>query len=221
MTHRPYCPLCNNKIITGFLSYKRQILPDNTKCQYLNSSDFCRAFFNLTALPPNKDNYRISINFNQFNNYFFIDFYKKYFPTSNPLNASPVPLTSFPSHLIMTLMKFMSVVKPYNFYNSCSTCSSYFASTNCFDLDFNENLFSPIKIETELFHFKQELHNQYVSIKLHNNYISKTSEIYYSKFSDENSLRWEPHHHTKKVKTNLIDISNNILDKLNKIILLS
>ena len=226
INHRPHCPLCKNTLVTGFLSYKRRIYSDDSNSivslnsKIFNTNQFYRVFFNLTAHSPSKDNYRFSINFDQFTNYFFIDFYRKYFPTSNPLNSVPVPLTCVPSNLIFMLTKFLSLVKPYNFYSSCSTCSCYHSVSNSLNLNITENKMSDINTEIEFFSFRQEIHNQYLNIKVKNNYIAKTSTIYYYKLLDESSARWGASQ-VNKIVTPLIQYSDNLLNKLNKIILLS
>lgn len=215
VNYRPSCPLCSQPLILTFLSNKRKLIT-NDQQQLL-------AFFNLTISSTPKHPYRMSINFEQFSNYFTIDFYKKYLPTSNPLNTKSPPLTVFPVELIHATMKFMSLVKPYKFFNSCSMCLDYHAASNPISLDFDNNTFPPLNTELECFSFHQQLDDQYMFIKLVNNLLTKTSNIFYYKYQDEDFPKWElsTNYRVPKIKTNLIQISDNILDKLNKIILLS
>ena len=201
--YRTCCPLCHSEVQPAFLSNNRKLIvqPDNWLSSKLD---------NYTSI--NRNNYKISVWFHQLSHQFFVEHHH---------NNSAIPENKLPIKLVSNCNKLYNSISTYKFFNSCYFCKKYQSSSIPVDFNFKLKTFSNPHLYEEILWFKHQVDNQYVVIKLINDYSKNYSKIYYSKYPDETMPSWEFNSSTRLIKTKLINIQDNISDKLSKIIIFS
>lgn len=205
LEYKKNCPLCGKNLNTFLISKKRKI-------EDLND-EWCQVIFKLNSLKKSQDYYLASLVWNKYSNSFFVDFLRK----NGSLLDNCVPVS-----LLKSFQNYIKNLGGCSIYRACNNCDKYHYHFNDVKINYSNNTISPLSINFEHFELLQPTEDGYKHFKLNNNYIEGKSELFYTKTNEYYVPRWDMSFRTPRIKTHLIKFSNEeILDKLNKIILFS
>lgn len=165
--YKKVCPICNNdKLSLTFYSKNKQILHRN--------SDDLIGIFDLKGTKKGQSHFKFGIEINKLNNSFHINFYDDKM-IDNQYQGN-VPL-----FLIRRFKEYHSNINGHlRFYKECLICRAYTYQTNTFSIDLMSTHIDPIEIgwESWSFMYADKIHTY--SIKINNDYLSETSDVYMS-----------------------------------------
>lgn len=198
--YRHKCPFCSTELKTCFVSKNKSVKEfDETWSQ---------VFIDLSKNAFSKSKYSGLLSINNYNNTFFVDFLNKRLFNSNIKET-------YSSKMLDIFIRYANSLQQPCFYRYCNCHSNYKYISNYFSFDFKNSKISDIEISSEHCSVSKKTEHKTSQYSLVNNHRNKTSEIFMKSSSPNSISMREP------IKTSMIKISDNIHEKLERIIILS
>lgn len=213
LTDKKYCPICNKQNKVCILSKNKQI---NSIDNNLIKAKF---EFNRSDILLKKSTFKYEICLDVSDNSFFIEFY-------SPDNEK---LTDYvPTYLIRDIKKYISRFNSYPIYWFCNNCNRYSSQSDSITLNFKKSHFTPdhINMKSEQFVFIEDLSDKECNIYYLSNFLNKNkSHLNVERNQPKNKIKNHSNwfFDEQSIELPLINIKscNDIISKLNKIILFS